>query len=100
MSALPSNIQTGDPGGSERARDLAMDSQMSMERKMSSRTLNHTDRLRSDLAGAAPAALAHHIMSALCALGRRFMNALYESRLRQANQIIRRYQHLIDDSNK
>jgi hypothetical protein len=56
--------------------------------------------LRSDLAGAAPAALAHHIMSALCALGRRFMNALYESRLRQANQIIRRYQHLIDDSNK
>ena len=66
---------------------------------MSSQTLIHTNRPRSHLAGSTLGALAHHVLGGLLALGRRFMNALYESRLRQANQVIRQYRHLIDKSN-
>ena len=97
LSELLSNIETRGPDRTERACDLAVESQIPMERKMSSQILAHTDAPRSSPAGSALGTLARHIVGALAAFARRFMNALYESRLRQANQVIRRYRHLIDN---
>jgi hypothetical protein len=99
LSGLSSNIQTRDPDGAERARDPAAESQMLMERKMSSQTYIHTNEHRSSLADSALVNFARRISDGLSAFGRRFMNALCESRQRQANQVLRQYRHLIDHSN-
>jgi hypothetical protein len=93
------NSQTRGPDGIERARGQPAESQKLMEREMSSQTFTYTDEHRSRLARSALVAFFCHITDGLSALGRRFMNALYESRLRQANRIIRQHQHLIDRSN-
>lgn len=66
---------------------------------MSSQTFVHTDVRRSSLVGSALATLARHIIDGLSAIGRRFMDALCESQQRRANEVIRRYRHLIDDCN-
>jgi hypothetical protein len=92
-----SNFETHGPGGSE--RDPVAESQMLMERKMSLQAFTPTNERRSSLDGSALVNLARHINDGLSAFGRRFMDALRETRQRQANQVIRQYQHLIDDSN-
>lgn len=92
FSGLPSNIQT-------RGHDPAMESETLMERKMSSQTFVHTNVRRSSFVGSALGTLARHIIDGLSAIGRRFMEALYELRQRQANEVIRRHRHLIDDCN-
>ena len=66
---------------------------------MSSQILIHTNGSRSGLASSALGTLVRHIIGGLSAFCRRFMNALYETRQRQANQVVRQYRHLIDDSN-
>lgn len=83
----------------ERRRSSQSESQMLMETKMSLQTFTHADERRSSLAGPALVNFARRMNDGLSALGRRFMQALHESRQRQANQVIRRYRHLIDDSN-
>jgi hypothetical protein len=66
---------------------------------MSSQILIHPNGPRSSLTGSALGTFARHIIGGLSAFARRFMNALYETRQRQANQVVRQYRHLIDDSN-
>jgi hypothetical protein len=72
---------------------------MLMERKMSSQAVTHTNARRPSLVGPMLVTIFCHINDGLTAFARRFMDALHESRLRQANQVIRQYRHLIDDSN-
>jgi hypothetical protein len=92
------NSQTRGPNGSERARDNSAELNMQMERKMSSQTFTHTNEHRSSLAGSMLLTVFRHIADGFSALGGRFMNALCESRLRQANRVIQQYRHLIDHS--
>lgn len=66
---------------------------------MSLQTLARPSKGQSALLRSAPAILAFRINKGLSAFIVRFMTALYESRLRQANQVIQQYRHLIDRSN-
>jgi hypothetical protein len=99
LSGLPPKLQTQGPEKSARAREPAADTQMLMERKMSSQAVTHTNARRPSLVGPMLVTIFCHINDGLTAFARRFMDALHESRLRQANQVIRQYRHLIDDSN-
>ncbi len=83
----------------ERRRSSQSESQMLMETKMSLQTFTHAGERRSSLAGPALVKFARRMNDGLWAFGRRFMHALHESRQRQANQVIQRYRHLIDDRN-
>jgi hypothetical protein len=93
------NFRTRGPDENELVGEPAAESQTLMERKMSSQTFTHTSEHRSRLANSALVNFARHISDGLSAFGTRFMNALYESRRRQANQVLRQYRHLIDHSN-
>jgi hypothetical protein len=93
-----SNYETRGPDVSVRARPSPAESQMLMERKMSLQTLTHTNDHRLSPAGSALLTFFRHIAGGLSEFGTRFMKALCESRQRQANQVIRQYQHLIDRS--
>jgi hypothetical protein len=98
FSDRESNSETRGPNGSKRARENSAESKILMERKMSLQTITHTDEHRVSLAGSMLLTVFRHISGGLSAFGRRFMNALYESRLRQANRVIQQYQHLINRS--
>jgi hypothetical protein len=98
FSDRASNYETRGPDVSVCARSPAAESQMLMERKMSLQTLTHTNDHRFGLAGSALLTFFRHITGGLSSFGTRFMDALRESRQRQANQVIRQYQHLIDRS--
>jgi len=94
-----SNSETRGPGANKRAREQGAESQMLMERKVSLQTFNHTNEHRLGLASSVLLTFFGHIAGGLSALGRRFMNALCESRLRQANRVIEQYRHLADRAN-
>ena len=98
FSDRASNSEIRGPNGNERARETVAESQMLMERKMSSQTFTYTNEHRSSLAGSALVTIFRHITGGLSAFGACFMDALRESRQRQANQVIRQYRHLIDRS--
>ena len=66
---------------------------------MSSQAVTPANARRPSLVGPMLATIFCHINDGLFVFARRFMGALHESRLRQANQVIRQYRHLIDDSN-
>lgn len=66
---------------------------------MSLQAVTQANEHRSGLADATLVNFARRINNGLSAFGRRFMDALRETRQRQANQAIRQYRHLIDDSN-
>jgi hypothetical protein len=99
LSGLTLNIQSHGPDETGPARESAAKTQMLMESKMSSQTVIHANGRRPSLAASMLVALVGHINDGLSAFARRFMHALHESRQRQANQVIRQYRYLIDDSN-
>lgn len=94
-----SNSQPRSSDGSEGTHHPAAESQKLMEREMSSQTFTHTNEHSSGLVDSALATFFCHVTNGLSAFGRRFMNALCESRQRQADRAIRQYRHLIDHSN-
>jgi hypothetical protein len=65
---------------------------------MSSQTFIQTDVPRSSGPGPSLKTLVRPITGGLSGLARRFLAALHESRQRQADQVIRRYSHLINRS--
>ena len=65
---------------------------------MSSQILLRTNMSRASLVRSALVIAADRINEGLSAFVRRFMDALTESRQRQAEQVMRRYRDLIDDS--
>ena len=73
-------------------------SQMLTENEMSSQILVRTNMSRTRLVRAALVIFADRIHEGLSAFARRFMDALRESRQRQAEQVMRRYRDLMDDS--
>jgi len=99
MSGLAQEIPTHGFDEAGRARESTADLQMLMERKMSSQIVIQANARRPSLAGSILVNLACHSIHGLSALASRFMHALHESRQRQADQVIRRYRHLIDRSN-
>jgi hypothetical protein len=99
LSSLPLKIQPHRSDENGRARESAADSQMTMERKMSSQTVIHPNARRPRLAGSTLVAVVCHLNDGLSSFARRFMLALHESRQRRADQVIRQYRHLIDHSN-
>jgi hypothetical protein len=98
-SGLAQKIQTHGFDEAGPGRESTADLQMLMERKMSSQTVIQANARRPGLAGSILVNLACHLIHGLSALASRFMHALHESRQRQADQVIRRYRHLIDRSN-
>lgn len=99
LSGLPSNSHLRGLDRAERAPCLAVESQTLMEKQMSSQTLVRANVSRPGLARSALVILAFRINEHVSGFAKRFMDALCESRLRQAEQVIRRYRHLIDSSN-
>lgn len=99
LSGLSSNSQTRGPDRAGRAPCPAVEPQTLMESKMSSQTLVQANVRRSSLARSALVIFAVRINGHVSAFTTLFMDALCESRLRQAEQVIRRYRHLIDSSN-
>ena len=71
---------------------------MLMETEISSQTLVRTNANRASLVPSALVIVAGRINEDLSAFARRFMDALSESRRRQAEQVMRQYRDLIDDS--
>jgi len=98
LSGLSSSSQTHSPDRTERTPYPAVESQMLMENEMSSQILLRTNMSRASLVRSALVIAADRINEGLSAFVRRFMDALTESRQRQAEQVMRRYRDLIDDS--
>jgi hypothetical protein len=97
MSGPALKIQAQGPEGAGRARQSSAAVQNLMESKMSSQTVIQVQASRPSFAGSVLVNFVRHITDGLSAFGGRFMCALHESRQRQANQVLRRYRHLIDD---
>jgi hypothetical protein len=98
LSGSPSGIQTRGLESAERAPEPTAESQTPLERKMSSQSSIQANASQLSRAGASLETLARPVIDGLSAFARRFRNALCESRQQEANQVLRRYRHLIDRS--
>ena len=98
LSGLSSSSQTHGPDRTGRAPYPTVESQMLMETEILSQTLVRTNANRASLVPSALVIVAGRINEGLSAFARRFMDALGESRRRQAEQVMRQYRDLIDDS--
>jgi hypothetical protein len=97
LSGPAPKVQTQGADKAGRASQSSADMQNLMERKMSLQTVVQAQASRPSFAGPMPANFVRHIVVALSAFASRFIEALHESRQRQADQVTRRYRHLIDD---
>jgi len=98
LSGLPSNTQSRGLDGAERAPRPAMELQTLMESQMSSQIFERSNVSRPGPVRSALVVLACNINERLSAFAGRFMDALCRSRQRHAEEVMRRYRHLIDHS--